>query len=123
MAEAKNQDDIRLAYSAAGGRLFRNHRGKIQDKRTDTWHEFGLAPGASDLIGWTPVVVTPEMVGQTVAVFTAIEVKRDAAAARRKNKLTGQQRSFCNQVRAAGGLALFAWTVRQALELLKQRRF
>ena len=35
------------------------------------------ANGASDLIGFTTVEITPEMVGQKAAIFTAIEVKRE----------------------------------------------
>lgn len=31
--------------------------------------------GSSDLIGWTIVEITPEMVGKKLAVFTAVEVK------------------------------------------------
>lgn len=35
----------------------------------------GLPDGMPDLIGWESVTVTPEMVGQVVAVFSAIEIK------------------------------------------------
>ena len=37
--------------------------------------EAGMGVGSSDLIGVTRITVTPEMVGKTVAVFTAVEVK------------------------------------------------
>lgn len=56
--------------------------------------------GQSDLQGWTEVVVTPEMVGQPVAVFTAIECKRT------KNGRTSEdQANFVAQVTKAGGIA------------------
>jgi VRR-NUC domain. len=55
--------------------------------------------GASDLIGWTSVVITPEMVGQRVAVFTAGEAKAP------KGQPTEDQRRFIDQVRADGGIA------------------
>lgn len=36
---------------------------------------YGLFPGSGDMIGYRPTVITPEMVGQTVAIFQSIEVK------------------------------------------------
>lgn len=59
--------------------------------------------GASDLNGWTTVEVTPEMVGQRVAIYTAIETK----ATKGGNKRAGQI-NFCDQVESAGGIAGFA---------------
>lgn len=35
----------------------------------------GAPEGFPDLAGWTSVVLTPDMVGQTLAVFTGVEVK------------------------------------------------
>src|SRR5690606_25904356 len=35
----------------------------------------GLPAGFSDLFGLVPVVVTPDMVGQTVGVFAGLEIK------------------------------------------------
>ncbi len=62
--------------------------------------KFGLCEGSSDLIGWTTLTVTPEMVGRRVAVFTALEVKRD-----KKQKPTPEQVNFLRAVRQAGGIA------------------
>lgn len=59
----------------------------------------GLCVGSSDLIGWTSVEITPDMVGTTVAVFTAIEVKTGNTPA------TDAQVNFIDQVNAAGGIA------------------
>lgn len=69
---------------------------------------FGLvtgAPvvGAGDLIGWTTVVVTPEMVGTHVAVFTSAEVK-----ATKGGRITAEQINWRDQVIAAGGIAVIA---------------
>ncbi|OJF91176.1 hypothetical protein AX761_22660 [Rhizobium sp. 58] len=55
-------------------------------------------PGWSDTGGWTPVVVTPEMVGTTIAVYTAVEVKD-------KTSLSTEQRAFLLAVKNAGGIA------------------
>lgn len=59
----------------------------------------GLPPGFSDLFGLVPVVVTPEMVGQTVAVFTALEVKTG------KGKASDKQAAFIKAVNDNGGRA------------------
>lgn len=65
--------------------------------------------GASDLIGWTSVVVTPDMVGCTLAVFTSLECKETAGGRRSEG-----QRNFVDQVRAAGGIAGFASSADEA---------
>lgn len=59
----------------------------------------GLCIGSSDLIGWTPVTVTDEMVGRRVALFTAAEAKTDTG------RLSDDQERFLEAVRAAGGIA------------------
>ena len=63
---------------------------------------YGLCTGSSDLIGWTPITITPEMVGKKLAVFTAIEVKLDKQG---KYKATKEQKQFINVVRNNGGYA------------------
>ena len=60
---------------------------------------------SSDLIGWTEVVITPEMVGKKVAIFTAIEVKPETfkiKAEYTENRPKAQEK-FCQLVRNAGG--------------------
>lgn len=61
----------------------------------------GLHNGSGDLIGWTPVTVTPDMVGQTLAVFTSLEVK----TTRRNSRPNADQKHWRDTVRAAGGIA------------------
>ena len=72
---------------------------------------YGLCKGSSDLIGWRSLTITPDMVGQTVAVFAAIEVKDRGAP-------TPEQLHFIAQVQAAGGLAGVARTVAEAEAIL-----
>lgn len=62
--------------------------------------EAGFGVGSSDLIGVTRVTVTPEMVGKTVAVFTAVEVKVG------KDKLSKEQLEFLALVQGWGGIAV-----------------
>lgn len=59
----------------------------------------GLPPGFSDLFGLVPVTITADMVGQKVAVFTALEVKTP------KGKPTTQQQAFIQAVNDNGGRA------------------
>ena len=74
--------------------------------------QFGLARGSADLIGWRSVVITPEMVGQRVAVFTSLEVKTPTG------RLTPAQQAWLGTVHNAGGIAGVARSVRDANEIL-----
>lgn len=104
MSESVILRKILLRASALGMRLFRNQVGSyhLPDGR---WITSGLCVGSSDLIGWTPVVVTPDMIGKTLAVFTAVETKSG------DNKATSKQEDFIAAVQAAGGFAGVARTV------------
>lgn len=62
----------------------------------------GLGVGSADLIGWAPVVVDESMLGRTLAVFLAVEVKAG------RTKVTKEQEDFLAAVRAAGGIAVVA---------------
>lgn len=98
-------------------RLLRNNVGAL---RTDTGRPvaYGLGSsgsrcnrGTSDLIGWVEREITADMVGQTVAVFAAVECKHLAPP-------TPEQRRFIEQVRAAGGLAGVAHSPQEAAQIL-----
>lgn len=91
-------------------RMFRNNVGAF--KRGDRWINFGLVKGSSDLVGWTPVEITQDMVGQTVAVFTAIECKA------KKGRATPPQLFFIERVKLDGGYAGIARSVEDALEII-----
>ena len=103
MAEKSSREGVllnqaRLYASRHGARLFRNQRGKY--RATDgRWIEYGLAHGASDLIGWRVVTITPDMIGMRLAQFVAIECKSGRRA------LTAGQSAFVNTVEQAGGRA------------------
>jgi len=70
----------------------------------------GLCVGSSDLIGWKTVTITPDMVGQQVAVFTAIEVKQPGKYP------SPEQRQFLANVTKAGGISGTARSPEDALE-------
>lgn len=61
-------------------------------------------PGMSDLIGWMPVEITPEMVGKTLAVYTAVETKTP------RGRATAEQKQFLDVVSQSGGRAGIART-------------
>ena len=70
-------------------------------------------PGLSDLTGWTDVVITPEMVGRHIPVFTLIETKESGGGRKQANQI-----NCVRQVQAAGGIAGFAASEKQANEII-----
>lgn len=110
MSEQQIQQHIRLTCSTGATRLFRNNTGTLRDQHGRPV-SFGLAKGSADLIGWRTVTITPEMVGQQVAVFTSIEVKTATG------RLTPEQRQWLAAVETAGGIAGVARSVEDALRI------
>lgn len=41
------------------------------------WVDYGLCKGSGDTAGWLSQVITPDMVGQTIARFVSIEYKTE----------------------------------------------
>jgi hypothetical protein len=113
-SEAAVQTDIRLEASRRGARLWRNNVGALPGP-SGIPVRYGLANESkrmneaiksSDLIGITPVVITQEMVGRTLGVFTSYEVKQEGW------KFTGSKRevaqaAWIRLVKAFGGYARF----------------
>ncbi len=60
---------------------------------------FGLFPGSGDMIGYKPTLITPDMVGQTVAIFQSIEVKTE------HDKLRPDQRKWNRALIRDGAIA------------------
>jgi hypothetical protein len=111
MAESKTTANIRLEASRRGAKLFRNQVGAYKNPEGQ-YVSTGLCPGSSDVIGWVPVVVTPDMVGKKIAVFCAIEVKDPKKSTRKKN-----QKDFIAALLKDGGRAGFAHDVQQGLSV------
>lgn len=112
--ESKISKDIRLSITEnlPNCTIFRNNTGRL---KTDTGRvvTFGLTVGSSDLIGWTTATITPDMVGQKVAIFTAIEVKTE------KGKVKEQQEKFINNVINSGGIAKVVRSPDETINFLK----
>lgn len=111
-SEQHIQQHIRLACSTGPVRLFRNNTGVLRDQHGRPV-SFGLCKGSADLIGWTTRTITPDMVGQQVAVFTSIEVKTASG------RLTPEQRQWLAAVETASGIAGVARSVADAEALLR----
>lgn len=112
-AETDLQQRIRLALGTQPDlRIFRNQVGSLPDPRTGRLVQFGLAKGSADLIGWRTLVITPEMVGQRVAVFTSLEIKTPTG------RLAPAQRAWLGVVHQAGGIAGVARSVSDALRIV-----
>lgn len=113
-AETDLQQRIRLALGTrSDSRIFRNQVGSLPDPRTGRLVQFGLARGSADLIGWRTITITPDMVGQRIAVFTSIEVKTATG------RLTPVQRNWLHAVDQAGGIAGVARSVTDALKIVE----
>lgn len=115
-SEAAIQQEIRLAAGPAGSTLFRNNSGAYKDD-SGRMVRYGVAsPGGADLIGWTPVQITQDMVGRTVAIFTAVEVKKPGG------RVTPAQQQFIDAVTRAGGFAGIAHSVEEFQSIVQRYR-
>ena len=72
----------------------------------------GLCTGSSDIIGWTMIKITPDMIDLQIPVFTAIEVKT------RGTVLTKPQRLFIDFIKEKNGIAFVAKTIESYVEEL-----
>lgn len=108
------QNQIRLAIGAncPGCTIFRNHCGALKDARTGRLVTFGLSPGSPDLIGWKTIIVTPEMVGSSLAVFCGIEIKTP------KGVVRADQQHWLNRLGVSGGISGVARSIDDVLQLL-----
>lgn len=120
------------AMSDAGSRLFRNHVGVAFQGRAERFTEpttvkvkpgdivirrartvtAGLITGSSDLIGWTPRMITEHDLGKHIAQFTAVEVKD-------KSGLEPEQKQFLEVVRDSGGVAIVARSAEESVDQLR----
>ena len=72
----------------------------------------GMPAGSADLIGWQTITITPDMVGQQVAVFVAVETKALCG------RVTPAQQTFLRTVREAGGRAVAARSLAEVAGVL-----
>lgn len=114
MSEIEIQKDIQVALAEVGSIVYRNNVGMAYTKKGRPVR-FGLHPGSSDLIGWTRRVITPEMIGSVVAVFTSVEVKT------KRGKPSPTQEKWLRAVRANGGIWIVARSVDEAIDGIRSK--
>ena len=129
MTELELQTRIRIALGRAAphARLFRNavaqawtgrllsaDQGIVTLARAQRI-QAGLAPGSADLVGWTSIEVTPDMVGRRIAIFTSAEVKTT------RGRVEEGQEHWLRVVAEAGGLSGVVRSEDDALQLVTHR--
>ena len=112
MSEQELQQRIRLELGRGAVRLWRNNVGALRDQR-GRLVSYGLCRGSSDLIGLRRLTITPEHLGQSLAVFAALEVKAQ------QGQPTAEQQQFLAAVQQLGGLAGVARSLADARAILR----
>lgn len=113
MTESQIQRDIRIHLNKGSTRAWRNNIAKL--KVRGQWVNYGIPGiGGSDLIGFHSITITPDMIGQRVAVFLAIECKSATG------KPSPAQTNFLDFVTASGGIAGVANSAESALNIITQ---
>lgn len=114
-SEAGATQRLRMAVAQQGGLLWRNNVGAMKDDNGRVVR-YGLANESkqmnrqvksSDLIGITPTVVTPGMVGHTLGVFTAVEMKAPGWCYSGTDREQAQKK-FHELVISRGGIGRFS---------------
>lgn len=97
--ETDLQKTLAIGFSD-NGRLWINDNGfgfhKIGDKYIG--FRYGLGVGIADLIGYTEVVITEDMVGRRLPIFTAFEVKTSSG------RPSVEQEKFIAFIKSKGGI-------------------
>ena len=112
MSEHEIQQRIRLACGRGPVRLWRNNSGALVDQQ-GRLVRFGLCKGSSDLIGLRSLEITPDLVGQRIAQFVALEIKTA------RGVVSPEQRAFLQLVEQLGGLAAVCRSVEAAEQTLE----
>lgn len=130
MNEQEIQQDIQIESSKLGHKLWRNNSGGFLDS-TGRMVFFGLgnvskqsnaAFKSSDLIGFTMVEVTAEMVGTKIPVFTAIEVKNSKWKYTETDREVAQKK-FMDVIKMNKGIASFVNSVEGYVQTILNYKF
>lgn len=125
----QNQTRRDFAYI---GPVWRNNNGAVDyvDEYGNTRHvRYGLGNDSaqinsviksSDLIGITPVLITPVLYGQVLGVFTALECKPSTWSMQPGDKRAKAQLKFHDIVRDHGGFAGFVNDPSQIHDIIRR---
>lgn len=125
-SEDEIQQLIRIEAAKFSSVLFRNNTGVLPDQNGRPVR-YGLCNESaaqnknlksSDLIGIIPITVTHDMVGKTIGVFVAIEVKKEKWKFKGDERETAQL-NFINWVKKLGGFAGFASSIDDLKEIIR----
>lgn len=128
MKESAAASHVRLFAAYAGIELWRNNVGVLPD-RNGRPVRYGLCNDSaalnkevksSDYIGITPVLVTQDMVGTIVGVFTAIETKETGWHLTPGDERGLAQQKFHDIVKKSGGYAGFATCVEDFRKIVRK---
>ncbi len=101
-SEKQFDSEFALAYNKGGSRLFRNIVATLWTNKSVHGHQIKVGvggKGGSDRIGFQQIKITPEMVGKTVAIFAAAELKTDIGV------VSPEQQHFVKFILDMGGIA------------------
>ena len=97
--------------------LLRNNVGAYK-KADGSWLKYGVGgKGGSDTIGFVSKVVTQAMVGERIAIFTAVEFKAPGPDHTDPDRLAAQE-AFVQAVVDAGGLGGFARSTEDVRDII-----
>ena len=128
--EGKASHESGIRASEWGCRLFRNNSGAFKNPNGG-FTRFGLMVNkkkwlakfrSSDQIGFTPVTITPEMVGKTIPVFTSFEDKAPSFNIHRQFKEGSRewmQKNWCDFVKRFNGIAGFTRGAKDVDQIIK----
>lgn len=110
--ESETNRQIRQVADRLGNvELWRNNRGVAQYDNYTV--RYGVGPnGAADWIGYRKIRITPDMAGQWIAQFVAIEAKRPGETPKE------DQRRFLERVNADGACSGYATSGDEAAAIL-----
>jgi hypothetical protein len=129
-AKSESQIDEEIKLEAAvqfRSHLWRNNVGALFDAMK-RMVRYGLANDSAtineklksgDRIGITPVVITQDMVGKTIGVFTSIEVKKEGWTYKATEREKAQQ-AWIDLIKNCGGIADFANSKQRYINVVKE---
>jgi hypothetical protein len=132
--EQKASQNVRLQASRWGAKLFRNNSGVLKNP-SGIPVRFGLGNESeklnkkfksSDYIGFMPIKITQEMVGKTVAVFMAPEVKAEGFKEQKEyfsDSREYAQKKFIDLIKKHGGLSGFVTNAKDVDRLIQTYLF
>ena len=124
MRESAVTSHVRLAAAQLNVTLWRNNCGGFYDEQ-GRFVRYGLGSEAelasSDWIGIRPTLITPEMVGSVLGVFTAVEMKAEGWYYHPKDKHENEQKHFIDIVNNNGGMAGFAQSIDDFYKIIRYK--